>query len=201
MDDQYKKQLINSLINNREKYIPKEDINVINICLENSCSIFGGYIRDIIAGIQPRDIDVLVPTKNFYKLIKQLTNLGYYIEDCLDDIYAPTIISCEHITLKQLDLHICDEEPNDSLNYSWLVPNIDINVLALGSGISLGKQIVLYNWSIARDPDLYENQSVLINEYSDILDNIIKRKMTIISEEDIDENKLEQYKLRGYHII
>ena len=55
--------------------------------------------------------------------------------------------------------------------------------------------------SIARDPDLYKNQLVLINEDSEILNNIIKHEMKIISEEDVDKNKLKEYKHQGYNFI
>jgi len=194
-----KSQIIDDLINGR--HIPSEDIDIINTCLKHSCSIFGGYLRDIISGISPRDIDVLVHIKYFHELIKELTILGYLFEGNLCDISEPNIILCKHITLKDLELHICEASYNNKYIYSWLVPNIDINVLALGSGISLDKTIALYNWSIARDPDLYQNQSLIINENSEILDNIIKREMKIISQEDIDEDKLIQYKLKGYKII
>lgn len=198
MDIKHKKQIIDSLINDRKQIIPSEDIDIINICLKYSCSIFGGYIRDIIAGIIPRDIDVLVPAKYFHKLIEELTILGYVFEGDLYDIHEPNIISCNHVTLKELDLHIYEESPNDLYIYSWLIPNIDINVLALG--VSLEKNIILYNWSIARDPDLYQHESIIIDENSEILDNIINHKMKIISQEDIDEDKLIQYKLKGYTI-
>ena len=185
----YSEHVINNLIDVNDKQI-------IDICLLNKCSIFGGYIRDIIAGISPSDIDILVPSKCCNNLIEQLKCLGYEFEGDIDDIYEPNIISCKHVYLRELDLHLCEKT---SYLSSWLSPDININSLAICLSKSQG--LIMYNWYIARDEDL-DNPNLIINKYSNIIVSVINREMKIIhNDEDLDENRLTKYKNKGYKIL
>ena len=173
-----------------------KDREVINICLINGCSIFGGYIRDIISGVSPNDIDVLVPTKYFNNLIEELSILGHKFEGDIDDIYEPNIICCKHKSLRELDLHLCE-----NLEYlsSWLSPNI--NCLAIC--FDKQKSLIMYNWYIARDEN-FDDPNLIVYRSSDIIKNIINREMKIIYEDinkDINKDKILKYENKGYKIL
>lgn len=67
--------IVHNLIYDRIKCILPQDLNLIDLCLQCKCSIFGGYLRDIISGVTPSDLDVLVPTEYADKLISTIFRL------------------------------------------------------------------------------------------------------------------------------
>lgn len=114
------------------------------------------------------------------------------------DLESPNIIFGKHLTLREIELHFCYKSPNESYFYSDLLPDIDINALALGL---IKKDIVLYNWHKARDPDLEHDLPLIITEDSILLQRIVKLEMRIISEDKIDEERILKYKNKGYTFI
>lgn len=190
--------IVSNLIFNRIKCIPSQDLDLINLFLNYKCSIFGGYLRDIISGCIPSDFDVLVQMKHADKLISELTVLGYKFSGDVNDLEPPNIIVGNHSTLREIDLHFCEKLPGESYIYSDLLPDIDINALALGN---IKKEIILYNWHKARDPNIQHDLPLIITDNSILIQNIKDFKMRIINEDDINKKRLDKYIAKGYSFV
>ena len=90
----------------------------------------GGYIRDVIAGAVPNDIDLVVQESKFDDLENDLVMLGYRFESEDDESH----ITYVHPTLLPLDviLHEDIEEGRDFYLGPSPVPDFDINLLTYG---------------------------------------------------------------------
>lgn len=59
------------------KMFPPEDTNVFNVILRNQGKVYGGYIRDFIAGVTPTDIDAVIPEINQGSFDHDMRKIGY----------------------------------------------------------------------------------------------------------------------------
>lgn len=165
--------------------LPQIDVQLIEPCLKCDCSIFGGYLRDIIAFIEPSDIDVLVPEINLFLLLSELKELGYTIEGEIDD-FVPGIITCSHVTKREIELHSSMEEYPKFL-YSDHSLDFDIDDLAL-----------CYRWHIAFLMDIYDNDGTDLLNTKDIMNNIQLKTATCMTTE---HERIINIKNKSYTVI
>lgn len=67
--------IIKTIVRNLDKFLIYKQLG--ERLLNNGCVIFGGYVRDMINGECPRDIDLIVPNslyKSLYNKIKKVEN-------------------------------------------------------------------------------------------------------------------------------
>jgi hypothetical protein len=147
----------------------------IDFIKNNMISIYGGIIRDIIAGDTPNNIDVIVSYKKHGDFWKYITRLGYTRNSKLNqhvDSYSKQ---------GSLDINIYNVEMDpkkDILYPSNTIPDFDVNLLAFNGQY-------LYEWT---------NSPTLC--VANIIDRIKRREA--IQHEATHIGKIED---KGYKII
>jgi hypothetical protein len=99
-------------------------------------AVYGGYVRDTIAGVQPKDIDVVVPAAHWAQFVNALTFIGYR------NIPNPTT-SDAVLFVKDGELSIeaisGEDAPGSVLIGPPASPDFDVNLLAYNGRL-------MYNW-------------------------------------------------------
>ena len=101
----------------------KEDERAIAIVLAHRGAIFGGYIRDCLAGDTPNDIDIVVPETDADDMLARLSDI-YPNRLYEDDSY--------HLTgdgLTPLEIITTDDDPSDTIIGPCPDPDVDVNCL------------------------------------------------------------------------
>ena len=142
--------------------------------------IFGGFLRDIIAEIDPSDIDAVVPLSYKDKFEHDLEKHGYEKEPP-SSIYDTTIFRKKNKI--NIEVIYDENEPGSVVLGPATEPDFDVNILTFdGSN--------LYNWINMFDPDLDEKR---------IVENIQKRKTYQFP--DADRHRIDKMKLKGFEIV
>ena len=160
---------------NVESLFLVDDIECLNIIKEHRGCIFGGYLRDIIAGDTPNDIDCVVYDTEFSQVKEKLVSLGYYIQ-CQDQ----DVVRFNHKSRRSLDVCI-DEYLENCILGSSADPDAEVNLLTYHNG-------KLYNWM--------DDTIVTIDE----IINAIKTKTTFVFQ-NIAPNRLDKLINKGYKIL
>lgn len=67
---------------------------ILDILFRNNGSIFGGYIRDKISDISPKDMDVVLYSDKYESFINDMKNIGYTCHKCKSVDIFHCKISC-----------------------------------------------------------------------------------------------------------
>ena len=153
----------------------------LGIIFANKGVVFGGYLRDLISGDDPHDIDAVVPEANWDKFKQDMADEGFNMITPLSK-YEPSIFEKEGELTVEV---IIGEDPPD---FEWLGPSadpdFDVNLLAYNG-------TKMYNWmSLDHDPEL----DVLI-----IISSI--RKKQTLQFRNAEEDRVNKMKNKGYTII
>jgi hypothetical protein len=60
-----------------------------NLLLLNGWSIFGGYVRDLLAGDKPNDLDIFASQADMVKLLSLVVQSGYHVVYLGQSTYKP----------------------------------------------------------------------------------------------------------------
>lgn len=101
----------------------KKYIDVIEILVKFKATIFGGFIRDIFAGVQPNDLDCCVFEQDIPKIMEELGKLGYSFDSDKKIAICEGKLPIEFVTFDF-------EEDGDCILTPCCDPDIDINTLA-----------------------------------------------------------------------
>lgn len=157
--------------------------------------VFGGYLRDTIAGVQPTDVDMVIDPRQFELLTMALTNYGYQREedDEADYKFIPTMDGLLSIQVIVIEADQYSGPPTE--------PDFDINLLAFDG-------VRLYNWmSLSIIPELWVpnivtrivNKQMLLNKANfspERQEKMLKKGYTIIGEFEYDG--YESYNIEYY---
>lgn len=172
--------------------IPAADLLLVRSILSHRCSIFGGYLRDIIAGVSPRDIDVIVPEWNIIGIVNMLRNMGYTIRGDVEDP-GPNVITCIHPYKIEVELHSYYDDPTIYL-YCDQQLDFDVNSLALCFS---DERYILYRWDVAHP---YSKEDVNICDHN-VTDNIIKNIQARTADcFRYDKQRMDKLITKGYTI-
>ena len=139
--------------------------------------VFGGYIRDMIANLQPTDIDVVLPSDTFSAFLNVLTAYGYTSYEMQETGF--------YLFKKEGHLNVevgsCQDSSTSGI---WIgpeaVPDFDVNLLAYDG-------IKLYNWVNPDAGDIFQ-----------IISNIHKRQAVAY---EPGEDRVLKMRRKGYTIL
>lgn len=157
----------------------KEDVPMFNLLWERKGSVFGGWLRDVIAGDTPKDVDVVLSTAYAKDFIDGMHKLGYISQQTSVDELTSTRIFTKPDTLP-VEMIEMDDDPDEILLGPAPDPDFDVNLLAWN-----GK--LVYNWM---DPDPFN--------ISDVVKHIQARQAVPIMP---SETRMEKIMARGYTIL
>lgn len=127
-----------------EEILRAEDRDVIDLLFCCRGVIYGGYLRDVIRGQPPTDLDVVLPSADFDHFCCELLKMGYQrgvdINHGTHVFTKPGAISIEAFDL--------DEDPETEWFGGLTDPDFDVNLLTYTRYRSRG----LYLWTDASDP-------------------------------------------------
>ena len=158
---------------------------VFEIIFHHNGIVFGGYIRDMIAKVKPNDIDAVVPYKNSYDILDELTEL-YQSEpeilDCSSDDRELVIYSFQAEGLDKLEIHFYNPSA-DSLIGDAMVPDFDVNLLCCCPKYGLVN---------------YSKQ----NQYTvkTIIRNIRNRRAVMLNGK-VNQSRITKIKSKGYKFV
>lgn len=105
----------------------QKEVALFEVLEAHRTAVFGGYIRDVLSGADPHDVDVVVRRKRLPALRKALTELGYWRT-------SEDIIDTNHETWRKdsaLDIDlIVDDEAGGTILGPCAAPDADINTLS-----------------------------------------------------------------------
>lgn len=104
------------------------DREIFTVFEKHYVSVFGGYIRDVIAGVSPNDIDCCVEQDRLQVLKDDLILLGYTITQD-EGIYVGT-----HDNLPPLEIIVAESDVTAKEYYLGpaTIPDYSVNMLAYG---------------------------------------------------------------------
>lgn|SRR3989338_7172906 len=158
-------------------FSPEEDFKVIEIIIFNNGAIYGGYLRDSIAGEREKikDIDVVLSELYRDKFHNEMTEEGYEVKFNASNFTFVYKKPGE----KVVEAYFVQDDPADTVMGPESEPDYDVNLLAW-NGESL------YIWT---DPN---------RQIYRIISHIIEKKTVEISHNPEREEKILS---KGYTII
>lgn len=170
-----------------ESLILPEHQPIINLIRQHRGSIFGGYIRDTIAGDKIKDLDMAIHSELFSSFADNLTNMGYEIN-----------ASSEPTTAKKMgelsiEIIVLDERDRECIPGPMCDPDFDVNGLIYFWDHCLYHLGCWYNTAI--DPQSIIKQiknktAVKIVANEDRYKKIKQKGYTIIDLSDEDVNQI-----------
>jgi len=159
---------------------PNADMGVVKLIEKCDGAIFGGYLRDLYAGVQPNDMDIVLYRNHFEEFKSKIESLGYFYITPDDEKYGSRIfMKVDCITL-EIILEDYDEKYPDIILGPCPDPDASVNLLNY-----FRKE--LHNW-------MGDNISP-----TDIIEQIKKRETWIFKNADPD--RIKKIQTKGYTIV
>jgi hypothetical protein len=159
----------------------KFENNALTILYRHKGAVYGGYIRDMIAGVFPKDIDVVLPKDTLSAFWKDLERAGYVSQG----LQPNGAILFKKDGFLDVEAVSCDDTCLDIVNDGVFIgpegtPDFDVNTLAYDG-------TKMYNWV---DPGAGDLLTIIMH--------IQKREAETL---DPGEDRIEKIKKKGYTII
>lgn len=107
---------------------------IVDIANNNSGYIYGGYVRDCVAGIDFRDIDVCFPGLDLVESFVKNLNRYYSVKFESSKFYNCYTICVHHRRIDRISISIDISLANRPYDESWRA-DFDINMLRLRNGV------------------------------------------------------------------
>jgi len=116
---------------------------LVDAVLSENGFVFGGYVRDMLTGATPRDIDCYVPPENFMSLISRLMVLGSVTLTRKPDTYGG--VGTVMVALEGVDipLEVTDQEVHVAIPCDFTVNMLILNKKGIGVSPALENRIPL----------------------------------------------------------
>ena len=151
--------------------------NALSIIYKHHGVVFGGYVRDQIAGVIPTDIDAVTPKDTYNQVCAELVEAGY-IDEGLQDNGSKLFTKANFLSV---ELMKCDDLSTDEVFIGpEAVPDFDVNTLAYDG-------VKMYNWVDPSGRDIFS-----------IIRNIRDRKARNLEAAPDRITKMEE---KGYKIV
>lgn len=130
------KELTINLKKNLDNFLEFDSDEIFKIC--DYCELYGGFVRDSISGIEPRDADFLCMTKSAKRLEKLLLHNGYkYLEETYPSsfnsqykefriINEPRTFINKNLKMVQI-IRPALERPDDFNTFYKILQNVDLS--------------------------------------------------------------------------
>jgi hypothetical protein len=106
---------------------PSEEA-LFELFYRHCASVYGGYIRDVLRGAPPRDIDVVVDEEDAPALVEDLEELGYTVDP--KDGGNEDLTKYIHPSLLPVDLLVDREFSHENVYLTPMaIPDVDYNDL------------------------------------------------------------------------
>lgn len=112
--------------------IPEQDLPIAEIVFKYGGRICGGYLRDLIAGVKPNDMDVCVPDETVQDFYEEITKFGYILPEWTD---GDAIIHNKFYMDGHIDLDVIEEE--HPVIYDFDINSLIYDGVELSSWLSL----------------------------------------------------------------
>jgi hypothetical protein len=164
------------------EFIRPKDTEVVRAIFDAQGAIFGGYLRDVIAGVEPSDIDVTIFEVYKGQLWNDLLKLGYLRME-----FNPDNETWKWVKPGALPIEVYVNEydqPGDVILGPMAAPDFDVNLLETSNGVEL------FNWMNPDEP------------IDDILAHIRHREAIMMTSEGIvGQDRIDKILKKGYRII
>jgi len=158
---------------------------VLRLVYQLEGAVYGGYIRDTIAMIPPKDIDVVIPQENWIEFVRGMEELGYTEDDNLETEDASLFRKPGELNVEAI---VSEDPPQSKMSGVFYIgptaePDFDVNLLAYDG-------TKLYNWmSLGMNPDL---------DVLTIITHIIKKEA--VKFEEAAPHRVQKMISKGYTI-
>jgi hypothetical protein len=157
----------------------KEDKNVLDIIIRNKGAIYGGYIRDLINGTKPNDIDIIISDLYYDDFVREMIENGYVSSRN----YNNNTIVYKKAGNRDIDVSVVDDNPEETILRPVSIPYFDVNLLEY-----VNEKLI--DWT---NPD---------NDISSIIKHIKdKETVQLQSDDKVGLDRIEKIKKKGYTII
>lgn len=151
--------------------------NALSILYRHKGVVYGGYVRDMIAGVQPRDIDVVLPADMWEGFMKELLEAGYVCKGY--QVNNSTLFTKDGFL--DVEAYACEDNSDENVFIGpEACPDFDVNTLAYDGAR-------MYNWVDPTGMNIFT-----------IIRNIQNREAKRIEPED---DRVEKMISKGYKII
>ena len=104
------------------RQVSYRDKHIIELIFDYNGIIYGGYLRDIIAGEEPTDIDVAIYKKYFDEFVYKLERKGYKL---IEHIKSHNIYTYSKMFSKNIQIHTLNDHDDQ---YIDIYTRADCNV-------------------------------------------------------------------------
>jgi hypothetical protein len=175
----FHQQLSCSVDGTNAKQVLGKDNNILDIIIRNKGSIYGGYIRDLINGTKPNDIDIIISDLYYDDFVVEMIENGYVSSRNYDN---DTMVY-KKAGNRDVEVSVVDDDPEDTILGPVSIPDFDVNLLEYVNG-------KLIDWT---NPD---------NDISTIIKHIKdKETVQLESDDEIGLYRIDKMKNKGYTII
>ena len=159
-----------------EEWILPEDQEIMRVIFENYGAVYGGYLRDVRAGVIPNDLDVVIPEANNDKVFEELKLRGYTLTENPEN--GTTLAQKDD--RRDIEILLNEDPPGVVKIGPSADPDYSVNLLAFD-----GRE--LYDWV---DPSI---------DVQIILDQIDSKMAMAIG--TIEKKRKEKFSKKGYKTI
>jgi len=167
-----------------------QDAPAIGLVFAYRGSVYGGYLRDLVAQQEPKDIDVVIPRDWFDGFFLDMTDLGYksthHAENRTLIFTKPpsaTYSSASATPPHPIEVYTLEEDPDTTFIGPVAAPDFDCNLLAYDG-------VTLFNWA---DVDPHRIDHLLAGIHS-------RSTVQCSSDEQLAPGRKEKIVARGYQI-
>ena len=153
------------------------DKSIIQLIFDYDGIIYGGYLRDVIAGEEPTDIDVIIYKKDYEEFVYKLERKGYRFDSYIE---SHNIYTYSKTFSRDIQFHFF-EDGDDGFIDAYQTADCDVNCLAYDGNKLFNKR--------------HPNASI-----SKILSNI-RNKRAIVNVEECDDRRFKKMTSKGYDLI
>jgi hypothetical protein len=167
-------------IDNISTLFREEDESILDLIFECRGAIYGGYLRDIISKVAPKDIDCVLPEKTKHEFQSGIAALGYVMShnDTNDtDVYVKT-------GGLDVEVYYLDEDPDVASLGPVTDPDFSVNLLSYVDG-------KLDSWIGGNIKDL---------NLVDVVEDILLKETTQLSSH-ASTSRIKKIQDKGYKII
>lgn len=159
-----------------KKYVLPEDRALVRELFVQKGALYGGYLRDVIAGDEPTDLDVVLSEKGYgIYFIKYLLANNYRLEYNQND----TIVARKP-GARNVEMIFVEDDPEEVILGPEASPDFDVNLLVLNA------DGVLRDWTGERI------------DLTEIFENIATRRAVSL---EPGPNRIEKMMQKGYAIL
>jgi hypothetical protein len=159
---------------------PQVDRPILDLLFKYDSAVYGGYLRDLVLGVEPNDIDAVSPEMHREELLVELKKLYNSQPAIFDGCQRNETLIFRSPGLRELELFFVDDDPEKTIISSVSSPDFSVNLLnyTVGDG--------LINWV----GDYFSVDEII---------EMIKKKVVVVMDNP-DQYRMEKILRKGFAI-